>query len=325
MKRKDIKLIRKNGGIFFVQDGVEYNLYKMPKVGADELFYIEGNLNLSNMGLTKLPDLSDCQVNGSFDCSRNPLTSLRGCPMYVCGDFVCTHTNITTLKGMSNVEDSFEANIILSHNKLKNLHDMSESIDVLDAFIDVSHNELTDLRGVRRVGQIKYLNCSHNKLKSLSGINGSCQYAAIDCSHNNLSRLNPDWDDLLQTIEFSKKDGFYVYNGPDAENAGLGFMKIDNFNGNPCFEKYARFLLKLRGLDEFAQKASVGALSVLFLDKGLREKLGLFIEAEELKTANRELFDNKKTFARGKSAVKALHIAKSAQKKIKPGKDDREH
>ena len=29
--RKDIKLIRKNGGIFFVQDGVEYNLYKMPQ------------------------------------------------------------------------------------------------------------------------------------------------------------------------------------------------------------------------------------------------------------------------------------------------------
>lgn len=324
MKEKDIKLMRKNGGIFFVQDGVEYNLYKMPKVGADELFYIEGNLNLSNMGLTKLPNLSDCQVNGSFDCSHNPLTSLRGCPMYVCGDFTCTHTNITTLKHMSTVYDGFVANIYLSHNKLKNLHDMSECCDVFDAFIDVSHNELTDLRGVGRAGDgIKFLDCSHNKLRSLSGINGSCQYATIDCSYNNLSRLNPD-EGLFQEIELSKEDGHYDYKGTSV--LGLGFMEINNFIGNPCFEKYARWLLKTRGWDnDVATKVSSEALSALFKDEALRVRLDLFIEGEELKSANRELFDSKKTFARGKTLVKSMKTAKTTQKKINPNKDDREH
>lgn len=324
MKEKDIKLMRKNGGIFFVQNGVEYNLYKMPKVGADELFYIEGNLNLSNMGLSKLPDLSECQVNGNFDCSHNPLTSLHGCPMYVCGYFTCTHTNITTLKHMSTVYDGFVANIDLSHNKLKNLHDMSECCDVIDACIDVSHNELTDLRGVGRAGDsIKILDCSHNKLKSLSGINGSCQYATIDCSYNNLSRLNPD-EGLFQNIELSKEDGYYDYKGTNAWR--LGFMKIDNFIGNPCFEKYARWLLKIRDWgDDVASKVSSEALYVLFADEALRTRLDLFIEGEELKTANRELFDNKKTFARGKTAVKTLGAAKASQIKIKQSKEDKEH
>lgn len=319
MEIADIKLIRKNGGIFFVQDGVEYNLYKMPKVGADELFYIEGNLNLSNMGLTRLPDLSDCQVNGSFDCSHNPLTSLRGCPMYVCGDFTCTHTNITTLKHMSNVEDSFDANINLSHNKLKNLQGMSESIDVLDAFIDVSHNDLTNLCGIGRAGQIKFLNCSHNKLKSLSGINQECQYATIDCSYNNLSRLNPD-ESLFSTIKWSKEDGAYGYDGR------LGFMKIDNFVGNPCFKKYARWLLKTRGFGDYmVYHVPEEVLSVLFESEELRNRLGLFIEAEELKTANSDLFDNKKTFARGQTVVKSLGTTKATQRKIQPRKDDKEH
>ena len=98
------------------------------------------------------------------------------------------------------------------------------------------------------------------------------------------------------------------------------------FKINPCFEKYARWLLKIRDWgDDVASKVSSEALYVLFADEALRTRLDLFIEAEELKSANRELFDNKKTFARGKSALKALRIAKSTQKTIKPGKDDREH
>jgi hypothetical protein len=45
---------------------------------------IEGNVNLSRLLLTKLPEwLADVEVTGNFDCSDNLLTSLKGAPKIV--------------------------------------------------------------------------------------------------------------------------------------------------------------------------------------------------------------------------------------------------
>ncbi|MBQ9270858.1 MAG: hypothetical protein IJ218_01145 [Alphaproteobacteria bacterium] len=55
------------------QDGKCYNLYDLP-----DGFVIKGDFDLSDKGLTKLPDLSKVIVEGSFRCHNNQLTSLQG-------------------------------------------------------------------------------------------------------------------------------------------------------------------------------------------------------------------------------------------------------
>ncbi|MBQ9271561.1 MAG: hypothetical protein IJ218_04795 [Alphaproteobacteria bacterium] len=67
--------------LIFKQDGKLYDLYDLP-----EGFVIKGDLNLSDKGLTKLPDLSKVIVEGSFLCQNNQLTSLQGAPQEVGGD-----------------------------------------------------------------------------------------------------------------------------------------------------------------------------------------------------------------------------------------------
>ena len=63
---------------------------------------IKGDVDLSDMGLTKLPDLSAVTVNGNFDCVGNRLTSLEGAPKSVGGDFDCFRNRfLISLNGVS--------------------------------------------------------------------------------------------------------------------------------------------------------------------------------------------------------------------------------
>lgn len=75
--------------LLIIQDNKVYNLYKLAKG-----FIIKGNLDLSGMGLTTLPDLSDVVVEGDFNCSDNKLTSLKGAPKKIGGDFDFSKNNI---------------------------------------------------------------------------------------------------------------------------------------------------------------------------------------------------------------------------------------
>ena len=60
----------------------------------------KGDLDLSDMNLTVLPDiLKDISVGGSFYCSFNYLTSLENCPKTVGGNFFCSRNKLTSLKG----------------------------------------------------------------------------------------------------------------------------------------------------------------------------------------------------------------------------------
>ena len=77
----------------FRQDQISYDLYNLPKG-----FVINGNLDLSGMGLMALPDLSDVIVTGDFSCYSNKLTSLKGAPKEVKGGFYCHFNKLTSLK-----------------------------------------------------------------------------------------------------------------------------------------------------------------------------------------------------------------------------------
>ena len=60
----------------------------------------KGDLELSNMNLTELPEiLKDITVSGYFICSNNKLTSLNNSPKTVGGYFSCSNNNLTSLVG----------------------------------------------------------------------------------------------------------------------------------------------------------------------------------------------------------------------------------
>ena len=52
--------------------------------------YIEGDVDVSKLMLTELPDfLADVAVRGSFNCKNNRLTSLKGTQLSVTENYFC--------------------------------------------------------------------------------------------------------------------------------------------------------------------------------------------------------------------------------------------
>ena len=74
-------------------------IYHIRNYTINENGYIDanGNVNLNDMKLTKLP-LKFNNVNGYFFCSKNRLTSLGGSPKNV-GDFFCIDNRLTSFTG----------------------------------------------------------------------------------------------------------------------------------------------------------------------------------------------------------------------------------
>ena len=97
IKLKDLLLEAKAPDIFIprrLDDRVERMIKDYIRNGS------KGDLNLSSMKLTVLPDiLKDITVSGHFDCTQNQLTSLAGAPSSVGGDFYCWGNELTSLKG----------------------------------------------------------------------------------------------------------------------------------------------------------------------------------------------------------------------------------
>lgn len=63
---------------------------------------VDGNVRLSEKGLTKLP-VNFGVVTGYFDCYNNQLTTLEGAPNSVGGNFNCSNNQLTTLEGAPDI------------------------------------------------------------------------------------------------------------------------------------------------------------------------------------------------------------------------------
>jgi hypothetical protein len=66
-------------------------------INSDGSIDVNGNVWLSNKGLTELPLVFN-KVTGYFDCSNNKLTTLEGCPKWISGNFSCSYNNLTSLE-----------------------------------------------------------------------------------------------------------------------------------------------------------------------------------------------------------------------------------
>ncbi len=139
------------------QDDKCYSIWNLPKG-----FVVEGDLNLSGMGFTELPDLSHVIVMGNFICSHNKLTSLEGAPQKIGGDFGCYSNKLTTLEGApQEVGGVFDC----SDNQLTTLDGAPQEVG---GYFDCGINQLTALEGApQKIGG--YFGCYGNKLTSLEG------------------------------------------------------------------------------------------------------------------------------------------------------------
>jgi len=138
---------------------------------------VDGNVNLNNKGLTKLP-LKFGKVSGDFSCHRNQLKSLSGAPISVGGDFSC-HSN--ELKSLSGAPLSVGGYFNCSFNQLNSL---SGAPLLVSGHFYCSDNQLKSLSGAPlSVGG--YFSCRGNQLKSLEGISGRIS-GAIYCNNNQL-------------------------------------------------------------------------------------------------------------------------------------------
>ena len=139
---------------YIIQNDVQYDVFDLPPH-----FVVYGDLNLSDMGLTQLPDLHTVHVLGNFYCDHNMLTTLDNSP--------------------ATVERGFFAD----HNMLTSLHGCTPKIPML---FSVHHNLLQTLEyGPTNTGG--YI-CSDNLLKSLRGISQN-EMVCFDCRNNRLRNL----------------------------------------------------------------------------------------------------------------------------------------
>ena len=157
------------------------DLDKLPKK-----MIIKGDIDLDWMGLEELPDLSNVIVKGNFDCGNNYITSLKGAPKEVGGDFDCSHCwNLTSLKGAPK-EVGGDFNCF----GCKNITSLKGAPKIVGGKFDCIWCEnLTSLEGApEKVGG----NFDCGWCKNLTSLKGAPKYVGgnFDCSKcNNLKTL----------------------------------------------------------------------------------------------------------------------------------------
>ena len=165
----------KNTGLI-KQDGKYYDIFHLPRG-----FVVHGDLDLSNMDLTMLPDMSNVIVQGNFCCRYNQLTSLQGAPQSVGGDFICTANQLTSLQGApQSVGGYFDC----SSSQLTSLRGAPQSVG--GNFICTA-NQLTSLQGAPQSVGGNFI-CTANQLTSLQGSPQSVG-GDFDCSSTQLTSL----------------------------------------------------------------------------------------------------------------------------------------
>jgi len=99
----------------------QYNISSY-SINTDGSIDVDGNVELSNKKLTKLP-LRFRNVSGYFDCEYNLLTSLEGCPNSVGGFFDCSGNQLTSLVGCPEI---IGAGFFCNNNKITDFKGISE-------------------------------------------------------------------------------------------------------------------------------------------------------------------------------------------------------
>lgn len=172
---------------------------------------------------SNLTSLSECIIDGDFDCSNNELKnlqgfpksvgysvylennklkSLNGCVKKVRNNFNCSNNLLTSLKhcpkdiggnlhcdhnkltSLMYAPEKIHCNLSASYNEINTLKDCPKQIV---GVFNCNYNELTSLVGdLESVGDEFY--CMHNKLKSLEGLPSNV--TSLHCDYNEIEELD---------------------------------------------------------------------------------------------------------------------------------------
>lgn len=117
---------------------------------------VKGSFICSSNKLTSLKGCPE-KINGSFDCSDNRLITLKGCPEKINGSFNCSHNQLTTLEyAPSSIGKGFYCN-----NNL--LTSLVACPDIINGSFDCADNKLITLEGCPDITNGNF-NCSNNQL-----------------------------------------------------------------------------------------------------------------------------------------------------------------
>jgi hypothetical protein len=105
-------------------------------INDDGSIDVNGNVNLSFNYLIELP-LRFNKVSDNFICSHNQLTSLKGCPKYIGGYFSCYNNRLTSLEF---------------------------SPDYVDGYFDCEYNDLTENYCDTEIGKCFYTSLKQDGL-----------------------------------------------------------------------------------------------------------------------------------------------------------------
>ena len=109
--------------------------------------YRDDFINLCNLQLKVLPDLSDVEIYGDFVCTGNNLTNLFGAPHTVSGNFICCRSNLT---GLSGAPHEVGGKFFCAENNLINLIGAPHIVG--DSFY-CHKNNFTSLKGIpKKIG-----------------------------------------------------------------------------------------------------------------------------------------------------------------------------
>lgn len=157
------------------------DLLEVPYEAKDGKLTITGDLNLENLGLTHLPDLSHATVNGDIKLAGNNLTDLTGSPQVVLGEYWANNCGISSLKGApAKAYRGFYAN----GNTLTTLAHCPQEVG---GSLTVANNQLISLEGAAPKVRLGF-SCAGNKLETLLGGPQEVGYA-YNCRDNRLISL----------------------------------------------------------------------------------------------------------------------------------------
>lgn len=139
---------------YIIQSGVQYDVFNLPPH-----FVVYGDLDLSDMGLTQLPDLHTIHVLGNFYCDHNMLTTLNNSPATVERGFFADHNRLTSLHGCT---PKIPMLFSVHHNMLQTLEDGP----IYTGGYICCYNLLTSLLGVPQ-NEMVCFDCRNNRLRDL--------------------------------------------------------------------------------------------------------------------------------------------------------------
>jgi hypothetical protein len=120
-------------------------------------------------------------INGTFICSENNISTLKGSPKIIKGNFHCANNELTSLEGGPK---TIEGGFYCSSNKLITLVGAPETVD---GDFSCSYNILTTLEGCPKIVEGDF-ECYNNKLTSLVGAPETVD-GGFNCKFNKLTSL----------------------------------------------------------------------------------------------------------------------------------------